>query len=158
MMLVIATLALARNATAQQTEPAADAMSIIMTTPSTTPSREVQYRRDLDDANSRILKIRNSLIGTSAGFAVGAIITGIGYSQCQVLERPNQSDELLCNTAGNVMVPMGGTIVGLAAIGMITSGIMLGVAKKRRREIERDYRRATYGRRLEWDPRGGLRF
>ena len=57
-----------------------------------------------------------------------------------------------------VISVVGFTIVGLGIVGMLTTGIMLGVAKKRRREIERDYRRSVYGRRLQWDPSGALRF
>jgi hypothetical protein len=69
-----------------------------------------------------------------------------------VLSSPNQYDELLCNNAGNVMLPLGGTIAGLSFVGMLTSGIMLGVANKRKREIQRDIRRGYYGeRRLRWD-------
>jgi hypothetical protein len=68
-------------------------------------------------------------------------------------------DELLCNNAGNVMLPLGGTIAGLSFVGMLTSGIMLGVANKRKREIQRDIRRSQYGRRLQWDvPSGALVF
>ena len=49
------------------------------------------------------------------------------------------------------MVPLGGTIAGLAAIGMITSGAMLGVRNRTKREIERDIRRRYYGSRFHWD-------
>jgi hypothetical protein len=42
---------------------------------------------------------------------------------------------------------------------MITSGIILGVANKRKRETQRDIRRGYYGRRLQWDvPSGALVF
>ena len=157
-ILALSMLMLASTATAQQTEPSSAPAAIINTAPSSNPSREVMFQKDLEDANARVLKIRNSLIGTSAAFAVGAIVAGIGYSQCQVLERPGQDDEVLCNTAGDVMLATGGTIALLGVVGMITTGIMLGVSKKRRRDMEREFRRATYGRRLEWDPRGGLRF
>mgnify|MGYP001814227821 CR=1 FL=1 len=146
------------TADAQQAEIETDSASIITTAPAASPSREVWFQKDMEEANQRVLKTRNALIGTSAGFALGLIIGGIGASQCEVIQRVDQNDELICNNTGNVMLPLGGAIAGLSVIGMLTSGIMLGVAKKRRREIERDFRRSVYGRRLEWDPSGVLRF
>ena len=57
------------------------------------------------------------------------------------------------------MVPLGGTIAGLSFVGLLTSGIMLGVSNKRKREIQRDIRRGQYGRRLQWDiPSGAVAF
>ncbi len=146
-------------ATAQQADPAApESTVIIRTAPGQSAAREVWFQRDLEDAKTRVRRTRNALIGTSASFAVGLILAGSGASQCEYIDRINQNDELRCNRAGDVLLPLGGTIAALGAIGMITSGIMLGVAKKRKREIERDYRRSVYGRRLEWDPSGALRF
>ncbi|KPK52604.1 MAG: hypothetical protein AMJ63_08980 [Myxococcales bacterium SG8_38_1] len=113
----------------------------------------------MEDAQARSRRSRNALIGTSAAFGLGAVLAGIGASQCQSISTVNQYDDLLCNNAGNVLLPLGGTIAGLSAIGMITSGIILGVANKRKREIQRDIRRGYYGRRLRWDvPSGGLVF
>jgi hypothetical protein len=123
------------------------------------PSRDAWLQRDLEDAQARSRRSRNALIGTSAAFGLGAVLAGIGASQCQSISTVNQYDDLLCNNAGNVLLPLGGTIAGLSAIGMITSGIILGVANKRKREIQRDIRRGYYGRRLRWDvPSGGLVF
>jgi hypothetical protein len=116
---------------------------------------------DLEEANDRSRRTRNALIGTSASFAVGAILAGVGLSQCQEVpkEQANTYDTLLCNNAGKVMLPLGGTITGLSFVGMLTSGIMLGVSNKRKREIQRDIRRGRYGRRLQWDiPSGALVF
>lgn len=149
----------AAPAAAQEGQPpASEANTIIMTAPPQSAAREVWFQQDLEDAQTRVRRTRNALIGTSASFAVGLVLTGSGASQCEYIERINQNDELLCNRAGDVLLPLGGTIAALGAIGMITSGIMLGVAKKRKREIERDYRRSVYGRRLELDPSGALRF
>lgn len=88
---------------------------------------------------------------------LGAILAGIGASQCQQIYSSSTQNynDLLCNNAGNVLLPLGGTIAGLSAIGMLTSGIMLGVSNKRKREIQR----SQYGRRLQWDiPKGALVF
>jgi hypothetical protein len=137
--------------------------SIVMTSPNQAnqpmPSQDAWLQRDLEDAQARSRRSRNALIGTSAAFGLGAVLAGIGASQCQSISTVNQYDDLLCNNAGNVLLPLGGTIAGLSAIGMITSGIILGVANKRKREIQRDIRRGYYGRRLRWDvPSGGLVF
>ncbi len=124
-------------------------------------SQERWWQVDLEEANARSRRTRNALIGTSTGFAVGAIFAGIGLSQCQEVpkEQANTYDSLLCNNAGKVMLPLGGTLVGLGFVGMLTSGIMLGVSNKRKREIQRDIRRSQYGRRLQWDiPSGALVF
>ena len=64
---------------------------------------------DLEEADERSRRARNALIGSSAGFVVGAIIAGIGVSQCQEVpkEQANTYDSLLCNNAGKVMLPLG---------------------------------------------------
>jgi len=162
-MLVATSPALAQQASA--TGPAgADAdTSIVMTAPNQASqpvaSRDAWLQHDLEDANARSRRSRNALIGTSAAFGLGVLLAGIGASQCEKISTVNQYDELSCNNAGDVLLPLGGSIAGLSAIGMITSGIILGVANKRKRELQRDIRRSYYGRRLHWDiPSGGLVF
>jgi len=109
---------------------------------------------DLQEADRRSRVVRNALIGTSAAFAVGAILLGVGASQCDSFVRFDGRDDWICNNTGDVLVPLGGTFVGLGAIGMLTTGIMLGVRNKQKREIERDMRR-RYGTRFHWDDRSG---
>lgn len=118
----------------------------------------MQY--DLEEAKERTRRTRIALISTSAAFAVGAILTGVGFSQCtRVQTSIPYSDELVCNTAGDVLLPLGGTFAFLGFVGVLTSGIMFGKANQRKREIERDIRRSQYGRRLQWDTQsGGLVF
>jgi hypothetical protein len=107
---------------------------------------------ELEEAKEASRRTRNALIGTSAAFGLGIILAGIGASQCQWVERIDESDEWLCNNAGDVLTPLGGAIAGTAVIGMITSGAMLGVRNRNKREIERDLRRRYYGSRFFWDP------
>ena len=148
-------------------EPSAEAQaeaqvnaSIVTTAPNQgASSRDIWFQEDLAAAEARSRRSRNALIWTSAVFGVGAILAGIGASQCQSITTANNYDDLLCNNAGDVLLPLGGTLAGLGGIGMITSGIILGVSNKRKRDIKRDMRRASYGRRLQWDiPSGGLVF
>jgi hypothetical protein len=118
-------------------------------------SRQVYFDYDLAEAKERSKRVRNALIGTSAVFGVGLILGSVGWSQCEVIQRFNRSDELLCNRAGDVLVPLGGTFLAFGAIGMITTGIMLGVRNKQKRDIERQMRRHYYGTRFHWDPEAG---
>ena len=128
---------------------AAPAGAVIRTAPDQPRSLESWLQQDLKDAEQRSRRTRNALIGTSAAFAVGAVLVGAGASQCQT--DPLNTNEWTCNTAGNVLVGIGGTITGLSFVGMLTSGIMLGVANKRKREAERELRRSYYSKRLRWD-------
>lgn len=151
--IIAAVACAAGTASAQQTS--ADApppAQVITTAPGESPtSQAAWYQQDLEDAKARSKSARNALIGTSAAFAVGVIIAGIGASQCDNIPSATQPDQWVCNRTGDVMVPLGGTIAGLSAVGMITSGIILGVSNKRKREIQRDMRRSGYGARPHWD-------
>jgi hypothetical protein len=109
---------------------------------------------ELEEAERRSRVVRNALIGTSVGFAVGVILTGAAISQCDSIQSFDGSDDWTCNNAGDVLTALGGTFAGLGAIGMITTGIMLGVRNKQKRDIERDMRR-RYGSGLRWDPSSG---
>jgi hypothetical protein len=91
------------------------------------------------------------LIGTSAAFAVGFVITGIGASKC----KPSLSQAVECTEAGDALIPLGATILALSGIAMITTGIMLGIRSKQRRDIEREIRRCYRSRRLHWDEKSG---
>jgi hypothetical protein len=162
--IVALSLLMVSPAAAQQgtsSDPPADAAqpSVVITmspNPGVASPDYLQY--ELEEATERSRRVRVALISTSAVFGVGIILAGIGASQCQVIQRFNQ-DEILCNTAGDVLLPLGGAFIGAGAIGMITSGIMLGVRNKQKREIERDMRRRYYGGRLQWDiPTGRLVF
>lgn len=129
--------------------------SVVSTTPNTKASQQAWLKADLEEAKQRSRRTRNALIGTSVAFGVGVIIAGIGGSQCQEIRTGSQYGDLMCNTAGNVMLPLGITMATLGGIGMLTSGIMLGKSNQRKRQIERDLRRLQYGRRLQWDIHSG---
>ncbi len=137
------------------TQPPPDA-SIVTVPPGqmSPPGYVIPPGYELEEAERRSRVVRNALIGTSAGFALGVILAGAAASQCDWNQYSNGNDEWNCNSAGNVLAGLGGTFMGLGAIGMITSGIMLGVRNKQKREIERDMRR-RYGGRLRWDPSSG---
>ncbi|MDH3201049.1 MAG: hypothetical protein OEM15_09170 [Myxococcales bacterium] len=144
--------AFAQETTPQiQTQPGPEASVVY-----TPPGRYYGYTDyDLEEAERRSWVVRNALIGTSAAFAVGAILMGVGASQCSNVPRfVDGRDDWICNNAGDVLVPLGGTFLGLGSIGVLTTGIMLGVRNRQKRDIERDIRR-QYGSRFHWDERSG---
>ena len=114
---------------------------------------------ELEEANRRIRNTRNALIATSALAAVGMIVGATAFRHCEfIYYNVNRPDDLVCTQRGDALFVAGGTIFGLAAIGMITSGIMLGVRKGNRRRLRREIQRSQ-GARLRWDvPSGGLVF
>jgi hypothetical protein len=137
-----------------QAEPAPSATIVTAAPNQVGVSRQVYFDYDLEEAKERSRRVRNALIGTSVVFGVGVILGSAGWSQCELI-RINQYDELFCNRAGDVLVPFGGTFLALGAIGMITTGIMLGVRNKQKRDIQRQIRRQYYGTRLQWDVESG---
>lgn len=124
-----------------------------------TPPPDTLYRpydqSDMDEVTRKGLVSRKWLIGTSVGLAVGAILVGAGASQCESFSRVTGSNRVACNNAGEVLVPLGATIAVLSAIGMLTSGVMLGVRNKQKRDIEREIRRRYSERRLHFAAKSG---
>jgi hypothetical protein len=139
-----------QEATAPVQTEIAPSVEIITTAPNQTSGRQVYFQSDLDEATEGIRRTRVALISTSAVFGVGIILASIGASQCTAIDTFDRWD-YVCNNAGDVLVPLGGSFLGLGSIGMITSGIMLGVKKGQRRRMQQDMRRSTYGGRLRWD-------
>jgi hypothetical protein len=110
---------------------------------------------ELEEANQGIRNTRNALITTSALAAVGMIVGATAFGHCEfIYTSVNQPDELVCTQRGDALLAAGGTIFGLAAIGMITSGIMLGVRKGKRRRLSREIR-SQQGAHLQWDTESG---
>lgn len=124
-----------RSAHAQDVQPGVqqDTSSVVMTPPAPTG-----YATDdaLKDWETKSRRARNALIGTAAATAVGMVIGGVGLSQCELVTRFGQ-DDLLCNNAGKALLGVGGALFWGGAIGVITSGILLGVRNKRVREEKR---------------------
>jgi hypothetical protein len=148
------------TALAQPTEQEPNvALPIVTKAAEPPPGLEVVLQQQLEDYQARSKRARNALIGTSATVGVGIAFIAIGNSQCQVISRPGQSDLFLCNTAGDVLWGLGMGMAISGALGVITSGIILGVANKRKRQIQRDMRQRYSHRKLRWDvPSGGFVF
>lgn len=106
---------------------------------------------ELEEANKGIRNTRNALIATSALGLVGIIVGATAFRHCQfTYYNVNRPDDLVCTQRGDALLAAGGTIFGLAAIGMITSGIMLGVRKGKRRRLRREIR-SQQGAHLQWN-------
>jgi hypothetical protein len=149
------------TAFAQDTSP--DTQPQTMSDSTAPPPPDTLYRpydqSDIDEVTRQGRVLRNWLIGTSAALVVGTVVTGAGASQCRSFSRLMDSNRVACNNTGEVLVPLGATIMVLAGIGMLTSGVMLGVRKKQKRDIEREIRRRYTARRLHFDQEsGGLVF
>ena len=116
------------------------------------PSPTQGYQQyELEEANKGIRNTRNALIATSALGLVGTIVGATAFRHCQfIYYNVNRPDDLVCTQRGDALFAAGGTIFGLAAIGMITSGIMLGVRKGKRRRLRREIQRSQ-GAHLQWN-------
>lgn len=162
-VVLLASPALASSGSAQepqstgyQATPSTPPPAVIITTsPGEPVPSQAYYEYELEDAKERSRRVRIALISTSASFAAGLILAGIGASQCEYIDRVYSYDDIICNNAGNVLVPLGGAFLTVGVIGMITSGIMLGVRNKQKRDTEREMRRRYYGGRLRWDAESG---
>jgi len=159
--LVTCAVLLEGAAFAQDTSPDAEPETALNST--APPPPDTLYRpydqSDIDEVARQGRVLRNWLIGTTAGLVVGTILTGAGASQCSSFSRLMGSNAVACNNAGEVLVPLGGTIMVLTGIGMLTTGVMLGVRNKQKRDIEREIRRRYTARRLHLDTKsGGLVF
>lgn len=109
-----------------------------------------EYR--LTDAQDRIRSTRNGLIASTAMFGVGWIFLGLAIPRCQT--GVNDVDLITCTNPGYAHFVVGLTIAGSGSIGMVVSGILLGVRKRNKRVLERSVqRRGDKG--FRWDPQSG---
>ncbi len=106
---------------------------------------------ELQELNQGIRNTRTALIATSALAGVGMIVAATSARHCEFVHHNfNQLDELRCTPRGDALLAAGASIFGLAAVGMITSGIILGVRKGKRRRLRREMR-SQQGAHLQWN-------
>jgi hypothetical protein len=103
----------------------------------------------LTDAKSRSRAARNGLFANTALFGFGWIFLGPAIPRCEA-----RSGELVCTSPGYAYMTIGLTLTGAGTIGMIVSGILLGVRKRNERSLKRQTSRRP-GARLHWDPYSG---
>lgn len=112
------------------------------------PSSFDEYR--LNDAGDRIRRTRNGLIASTAMFGLGWIFLGASIPHC----RAGTNEVLECSGTGYALFVVGLTFSGSGAIGMITSGILIGVRKRNERLLQRSIQRREEAR-FHWDPQSG---
>lgn len=115
--------------------------------PVSTPLDEALLR----EADDRIRRTRNGLIATSAALGLSIVFLGAGISQCD--EAPN--GELLCSRAGDALGTIGALGLVGAGIGVITTGIMLPVRHKKKRDLQREIHQRQRYSRIRWDAASG---
>jgi hypothetical protein len=109
-------------------------------------------RRDFDEVTRQSRVLRNALIGTSAAFAVGAVMVGASAPRC----KPGLGGEATnCDDVRNALLPLGATIALVGGAGVLATSIMLGLRNRHRRNIEREIRRRYARHRLQFDAKSG---
>lgn len=92
-------------------------------------------------------RVRVALYYTTGVFGAGVILTVAGTRQCNNNTVPNAN----CDRAGKALLGVGVPLLVSGAVGMITSGIILGLRNKTLRELHREIRERS-DRKLRWDP------
>lgn len=109
------------------------------------------YRRD--ELKRSVPRTRNALIGTSVSFAVGlALLIPVwtGDHCTWISNSYYEYSDHECDTTGKVLSGIGGTLAWGGSLGMIVSGIMLGVRKGKIRRLDKQIM-LTSERKLRWD-------
>ena len=109
------------------------------------------YRRD--QLRDSVPRTRNALIGTSVAFGVGLalLIPVWAGDYCVYYLSDSAIGDTQCNTKGKVLTGIGAPLAWGGALGMIVSGIMLGVRKGKIRRLDQKIL-LTSDRKLKWDP------
>jgi hypothetical protein len=108
------------------------------------------YRRD--QLVRSVPRTRNALIGTSVAFGVGlALLIPVWAGDHCVSYDFGDSSNYECDTTGKVLTGIGAPLAWGGSLGMIVSGIMLGVRKGKIRRLDEKIM-LTSDRKLRWDP------
>lgn len=138
-------------------QPLNAAQSTIVETPRTEvplagyPASRGMDRYALSDAEDRSRRARVGLLATTAIFSAGVVIVVAGAaSECNRVERPG-TDDIECTDTGDSLIAAGATVMGLSAIGILTTGILLGVRNSQKRKLLRSMRDRDRAK-VRWDP------
>jgi len=113
---------------------------------------DLRLQEDIDG----IRRVRIALLTMTGSFAVGAILSGTwGGLNCE-----GSGDIFSCDTSKQqALAGVGAFFSGAGTIGMLTTGIMLGVRNRQKRKTEELIRQKRQTARLRWDVESsGLRF
>ena len=101
----------------------------------------------MSEVDLRIRRARIGLFASTGAFAAGLALVVGGVTQC---ENETGTDNITCNRAGTGLLGAGYPLFIGGVVGMITTGAILGVRNRKKRELERRIRNLTQ-RRLRWD-------
>ena len=155
---VIAMLAFPASEAAAQAgsaeQPTVSAPSeVVVQTPTEQPvTMDEVLEFKLKEASDRSRRVRIALISTTGAFVVGMILAAAwAGSNCD-----SSNNVSVCNNDKQQgLSGTGAFFLGAGAIGMITTGIMLGVRNKRWRDLERQAHKRRQAN-LHWDTESGL--
>lgn len=102
----------------------------------------------LQDDTDGIRRVRIALLTMTGSFAVGAILSGTwGGLNCE-----GSGDVFSCDTSKQqALAGLGAFFTGAGTIGMLTTGIMLGVRNRQKRKTEELIRQKRQTARRHWD-------
>jgi hypothetical protein len=107
---------------------------------------------ELQELELSARRSRNALIGLTASFAVGIAFTLPALErQCATFTNFSGQDELRCTRAGKALLGVGYPLFLGGMLGMVISGIMLGVRNGKIRRLERRIADQK-ARAVQWDP------
>jgi hypothetical protein len=110
----------------------------------------------LEEDTDRIRRVRIALLTMTGAFAAGSILNVTwGALNCE-----SNGDEFSCDTSKQrALSGVGAFFSGVGAIGMLTTGIMLGVRNRQKRQTEELIRQKRQRAHLHFDVESGsLRF
>jgi hypothetical protein len=110
----------------------------------------------LQEDTDRIRRVRIALLASTGAFAVGSIL-GVTWG---ALNCEGNGDVFSCDASKQQgLSGAGAALTGVGTIGMLTTGIMLGVRNRQKRKTEELIRKDRQRAGLHWDiESGSLRF
>ena len=117
-------------------QPGSEQSAIVVSPPSTDGGHSLALAYEQYPTLDLDLKVRRARIAlwSMAGMFVAGLVTfSVGLSQCTEYVTETGTT-VRCNGAGEVLEPMGRALMYGGVVGALTSGIMLAVRNKKRRE------------------------
>lgn len=112
--------------------PSGDTFAIERTTPQALSWEEFEYK----ELQQRARRSRNALIGTTAATVVGVSLVFAFAARCDAYE-PESGTNTACYTRGQEAgLNVGAALTSGGTIGMVVSGIMLGVRNGKLRRLD----------------------
>jgi hypothetical protein len=146
------------SAGAQDSAPLETPVNLEISAPQGGPTLELEsialdlYPQDkLQDAEERSRRARIGLLASTGAFAVGTILSAAWAG----VNCATESDGLRCDTGSHsALAGVGGAFAAAGVVSMITTGIMLGVRNRQKRQIEGSMESQPRAK-LEWDLESG---